>query len=55
MAGGAAKTVLVVFLPRPMEGIYISLDIFTELPVPSQAAGVVFIYHFEHYGVRFGP
>ena len=48
---------VVVCLPRHMEGMgpLQFSDIFTELPVPPQAAGVVetfpfaFIYHSEHY------
>ena len=47
---------VVVFLPRPMEGM--GRLLFSELPVISQAAGVVvylYIYHSEHYSPRFGP
>ena len=54
------SVVVVVCLPRPMEGIFRSF--FTELPVPPQAAGVVGtfnvldIYPSEHYGLSFfGP
>ena len=53
--------VVVVCLPRPMEGMgrLKFSDLFTELSVPPQAAGVVgpfycaFIYHSEHYGLIF--
>ena len=46
-------------LPRPMEGMgrLQFSDLFTELPVPPQAAGVIgpfnvlFIYHSDHYGL----
>ena len=56
--------VVVVCLPRPMEGMgrLQFSDLFTELPVPPQAAGVVGtfnvldIYPSEHYGLSFfGP
>ena len=53
--------VVVVCLPRPMEGMgrLQFSDLFTELPVPPQAAGVVGtfnvldIYPSEHYGLLF--
>ena len=58
------QVVVVACFPRPMEGmgrLQVS-DLSTELPVPPQADGVggtfkcaFFIYHSEHYGLRFGP
>ena len=43
MDGGQLDHTVVVFLPRPMEGMGLLQfsDLFTELPVPPQAAGVV--------------
>ena len=53
------KTV-VVCLPRPMEGMgrLQFSDLFTELPVPPQATGVVgtlncVFHHSEHYSLFF--
>ena len=47
--------VVVVFLPIPMEGmgrLQIS-DLFTELPVPPQAAGVIGTFKCDFYYISF--
>ena len=46
---------VVVFFPRPMEGmgrLQLS-DLFTELPVPPQATGVIRTFYYFYYYISF--